>query len=107
MTGLSCREQYFLFQAVGPVFPALMVRALAAGVPLSVLLVLIERFLTPDDPVAHPVPLISGQDLMTHLKLAAGPQIGQLLAEIQLARAEGLITTPADALELAAKIAKR
>ncbi|MBD2097500.1 CCA tRNA nucleotidyltransferase [Trichocoleus sp. FACHB-591] len=104
--GLSCREQYFLFQSVGPVFPALMVRALAVGVPISVLLGLIERFLTPDDPVAHPMPLVSGQDLMTHLKLAAGPQIGQLLAEIQLARAEGLITTPANALELAAKMTK-
>lgn len=104
--GMSCREQYFLFQAVGAVFPALMVRSLAADVPLSVLSALIERFLDPEDPVAHPVPLVSGQDLMTNLRLSPGPQIGQLLAEIQLARAEGLICTPADALQLAAKIAQ-
>jgi tRNA nucleotidyltransferase (CCA-adding enzyme) len=104
--GLSCREQYFLFQSVGPVLPALMVRSLATGVPLSVLSILIERFLNPEDPVAHPVPLVSGQDLMTALRLSPGPQIGQLLAEIQLARAEGLISTPTDALEWAAKIAQ-
>jgi tRNA nucleotidyltransferase (CCA-adding enzyme) len=56
--------------------------------------------------VAHPVPLVSGQDLMTNLRLSPGPQIGQLLAEIQLARAEGFIATPTDALEWAAKIAQ-
>ena len=104
ITGLSCREQYFLFQSVGAAFPALVLLAIAVGVPLTILAPLIQRFLSPGDPVAHPTSLVSGQTLMTHLHLSPGPQIGQLLAAVQLARAEGLIETPAEALEFAAKI---
>ncbi|MCY7278356.1 MAG: CCA tRNA nucleotidyltransferase, partial [Phormidesmis sp. CAN_BIN44] len=63
---------------------------------------LIRRFLNADDPVAHPTPLLTGQDLMSALNLVAGPRIGQLLAALQLARAEGKITTREDALALAA-----
>lgn len=98
---LSAREQYLFFQAVGAVFPAIAVLAIASGVFVSAIAPLIHHFLTPDDPIAHPAPLVSGQDLMTALKLPAGPHIGRLLSEIQLARAEGKVTTPAEALELA------
>jgi tRNA nucleotidyltransferase (CCA-adding enzyme) len=62
---------------------------------------MINRFLTPNDPVAHPTPLVTGQDLMAYLKLPPGPQIGRLLAEIQLARAEGAVMGREDALRLA------
>jgi tRNA nucleotidyltransferase (CCA-adding enzyme) len=103
-TGLSCREQYFLFQSVGAAFPALVVLAIAVGVSSTVLEPLIQHFLTPDDPVAHPTAMVSGKDLMQHLQLVPGPQIGQLLAAVQLARAEGLVATPAEALEFAAKM---
>lgn len=101
---LSLREQYFLFQTVGAAFPALAVLAIAHGVSLAAIAPLIQRFLIPDDPVAHPIPLLTGQDLMTALHLTAGPQIGQLLAAIQLARAEGTITTRTEAIEFARKL---
>lgn len=101
---LSLREQYFLFQSVGAAFPALAVLAIAHGIALEAIAPLIQRFLTPDDPVAHPIPLLTGQDLMTALHLSAGPQIGQLLAAVQLARAEGEISNRTEAIEFARKL---
>ncbi|UIE36435.1 CCA tRNA nucleotidyltransferase [Leptodesmis sichuanensis] len=101
---LSLREQYFFFQGVGAVFPAVAVVAIAHGVPLDAIAPLIERFLTPEDPVAHPIPLLTGQDLMKNLHIPAGPVIGKLLAAIQLARAEGKIRTIEEALQLAKEI---
>lgn len=101
---LSRREQYFFFQGVGTTFPAIAVLAIAQGLTIDAILPLIERFLNPNDPVAHSTPILTGQDLMTALKLPPGPVIGQLLAAIQLAKAEGLISTAADALNLAADL---
>ncbi|EKQ67061.1 tRNA nucleotidyltransferase/poly(A) polymerase [Leptolyngbyaceae cyanobacterium JSC-12] len=100
----ALRDQYFFFQGVGAIFPAVAVLALASGVPLSAIAPLIERFLNPTDPVAHPTPLVTGQDLMVNLQLPAGPLIGRLLAAIQLARAEGNICTPEEAIQLAATL---
>lgn len=100
----SLREQFEFFQGVGVTFPAVAILALAAGVPLEAIVPFIQRFLTPDDPVAHPIPVLTGQDLMEKLNLPPGPQIGHLLAEIQRARAEGTITTPAEALALAQQL---
>lgn len=97
----SPRQQYRFFQGVGAAFPAVIVLAIAVGIPAEALQPLIHRFLTPEDPVAHPTPLLTGQDLMKALQLPAGPQIGRLLSEIQLARAEGTIATAAEALEFA------
>lgn len=93
--------QYHFFQAVGPVFPALIISALAAGRALSELRLLIRRFLDPSDQVAHPTPLLSGQDLMQGLQISPSPQVGQLLAALQLARAEGKINTPDAAFSFA------
>ena len=101
---ISLRDQYFLFQGIGVIFPALALLALAIGIPLPVMAPLIDRFLTPGDPVAHPTPLITGQHLMAALSLTPGPRIGQLLARVQLAQAEGEISTPAEALEFAAQL---
>ena len=50
------------------------------------------------------MPLLSGQDLMTALKLSAGPLIGKLLAALQLARAEGQVKNREEALALAADL---
>jgi tRNA nucleotidyltransferase (CCA-adding enzyme) len=97
----TAREQYFFFQHVGMVFPALAVLAVAMGTTVAEISPLVERFLTPNDPICHPVPLITGRDLMTRLALPAGPRIGQLLLEIQLAQAEGKISTPAAAIDFA------
>lgn len=101
---LSRRDQYFLFREVNDLFPALAVLAIALGTALEAIAPLIERFLTPDDPVAHTPTLITGRDLMTHLQLSPGPQIGHLLAQIQMAQAEGRVTTAAEALTLASQL---
>ncbi|MGA7936604.1 MAG: CCA tRNA nucleotidyltransferase [Kovacikia sp.] len=103
---LSLREQYEFFQGVGATFPAVAVLAIAAGTPAEIMIPLIQRFLIPTDPVAHPIPLLSGQDLMTRLNLPAGPRIGHLLAAIQLARAEGKLVTAEEALQWAARLVK-
>jgi tRNA nucleotidyltransferase (CCA-adding enzyme) len=103
---MSIKEQYFLFKNVGLVFPALMVSAVASGMPVEAIATLINRYLNPNDQVAHPKALISGNDLMQSLNLPPGQQIGQILGEIQLAIAEGKISTREDALELARQLIK-
>lgn len=97
----SARSQYFFFQTAGAVFPAVALLALAADAAWEAIIPLIERFLTPDDPICHPRPLLTGRDLMKALELPAGPRIGQLLQEIQVAQAEGKIASRAQALEWA------
>lgn len=101
---MSISEQYFFFKNVGLVFPALVVSAIALRMPVEAVTPLMNRYLNPDDQVAHPKALISGNDLIQSLNLAPGQQIGQLLGEIQLAIAEGKISTREEALELAAKL---
>ncbi len=98
---LTAREQYYLFRNIGAAFPALVVLSVAAGVPIASIAPLIERYLTPDDPIAHPSPLLTGRDLMAQLNLPPSPTIGHLLESIQLARAEGKIETRSEALEFA------
>jgi tRNA nucleotidyltransferase (CCA-adding enzyme) len=98
---MSLREQYFLFRDVGIVFPVLAVLAVAAGVAVDDISLLINRYLDADDIIAHPTQLVSGNDLMEYLNLPRSPQVGQLLMEIQLARVEGRIATREDALKLA------
>lgn len=94
----SRRQQYVLFKTVGNSFIALALVALAEGIPFSLMAELIERFLDPADPVAHPHALISGRDLIQQLGLRPGPHIGRLLSEAEIAHAEGKITAPAEAL---------
>lgn len=101
LPNLSLRDQYNLFRGVGSVFPALVVLTVAIGTPIEAIAPLIQRFLTPNDPVAHPNQVLTGRDLMKTLELPPGPQIGQLLEAIQLAQAEGRIHTREDALTLA------
>ena len=98
---LSLRDQYFFFQGVGMVFPAVVAMALAHGAHWEAIAPLIQRFLDPHDPVAHAIPLVTGKDVMQHLNITAGPIIGQLLSAIQLAQAEGQVHTPAEALAFA------
>ena len=98
---MSLREQYFFFQAVGSVFPALAVLAVAEGVSVEQIAPLMNRYLNPEDQVAHPTPLVTGHDLMQQLKLPPSPQIGELLTEIQIARIEGKVSTRDEALAFA------
>ncbi|NEQ44833.1 MAG: CCA tRNA nucleotidyltransferase [Leptolyngbya sp. SIOISBB] len=95
----SRRQQYVLFKTVGNSFIALALVALAEGSPFPLLAELIDRFLDPADPVAHPHALVSGRDLIQQLGLRPGPHIGRLLSEAEVAHAEGKITTPSEALE--------
>lgn len=101
---MSVREQYFFFLDVGTVFPAVAVLAVASGISVNEITPLIDRYLTSDDQVAHPTQLVTGNELMRSLNLPAGPQVGQLLTAIGVARAEGKISTPQEALEFAAQI---
>jgi tRNA nucleotidyltransferase (CCA-adding enzyme) len=101
---MPLRDQYFLFQGVGSAFPALAVLAVGLGLSLEAIAPLVQRFLTPNDPVAHPVLPVTGRDLMTALQLPAGPQIGHLLQAIQLAQAEDKIVTTDDALNFAQQL---
>lgn len=101
---MSLREQYFFFQNVGSVFPALAVLAVASEVPVEAIAPLSDRYLNPDDQVAHPTPLVTGNDLMKALHLPASPQVGKLLTELQVARIEGKISTREDALKFAAQL---
>lgn len=94
----SRREQYELFQTVGAVFPALVLLGLARGLEREAIMPYIQRYLDPQDVVAHPTPLVTGRDLMQALNLPPSPQIGQLLKSIELAQAEGKIATAAAAI---------
>ncbi len=98
---LSLTEQYFWFQSVGNNFPLLVILAIAAGVNIAQLTELIDRYLNPEDQVAHPTPLVNGHDLIQALRLTPSPTIGKLLTEIQLARILDKIATPAEAIEFA------
>ena len=101
---MSIKEQFFFFKNVDRVFPALVVSAVAARMPVEAIATLIKRYLNPDDQVAHPKALISGNELMRGLNLPPGQQIGQLLGKIQLAQAEGKISNQEEALDFARKL---
>lgn len=102
--GMSLREQYFFFQEAGEAFPVVAVFAVAVGVNMEAIAPLIDRYLTPDDQVAHPTQLVTGNDLIQALNLRPSPKIGQLLTEIQLSRIEGKISTPAEAIKFASQL---
>jgi tRNA nucleotidyltransferase (CCA-adding enzyme) len=101
------RSQYHLFQQVGHVFPALFMMALAIGIDMTALRALMNRFLDPEDVVAHPLPVLSGQDLMQSLNLPPSPQVGRLLSALQIAKAEGIIDNRDSAIAFARSILER
>lgn len=103
-TPMSLGEQYFWFRNVGEVFPALAVLAVASGMLVEEIAPPINRYLNPDDQIAHPTPLVTGNDLMKALNLRSGPQVGKILDALGLARAEGKISTPAEALIFATQL---
>jgi len=101
---LSLREQYFLFQELGVLFPALIVSAIADGFSIDSLSTLINRYLNPNDPVAHPQLLLTGNELMEALNLRPSPKIGELLLEIQLGQIEGKVKTIEAAIAFAKQL---
>ncbi len=97
----SIADELFWFKGLGEVFVAWTVFAVASGLPIEAIAASIDRYLNPDDPVAHPRPVIDGNTLMDALNLSKGPHIGRLLTAIQIARAEGKVQTPAEAIAFA------
>ncbi|MEA5593014.1 CCA tRNA nucleotidyltransferase [Rivularia sp. UHCC 0363] len=112
VSSMSLREQYFLFREAGCVFPTTAVLAVAYGnvaeisedKPLQTYASLLARYLSPDDPVAHPTQLISGIHIISSLNLSSSPLIGKLLTEIAIAQIEGKIATSDEAIEFARKL---
>ncbi|MBP0002419.1 MAG: CCA tRNA nucleotidyltransferase [Cyanobacteria bacterium SBC] len=96
---MSVRNRYFWFKAVGDVFPSYAVFAMASGIDFTSIEAYLDRFLTPNDSIAHPQPLVSGQDLIEKTHLSKGPQIGYWLTEIAVAHAEGKVSTAEEALQ--------
>jgi tRNA nucleotidyltransferase (CCA-adding enzyme) len=100
-SSLSLREQYFLFQETGFVFPATAVLAVAHANLVEGIAPLVSRYLNPDDPVSHPIPLVNGKDLIIALNIPASPVVGKILTEIAVAQVEGRIGTKEEAIDLA------
>ena len=98
---MSLAQQYFFFRTAGEVFPVVAVLAVADGMNVEAIALLVNRYLNPNDPVAHPTPLVTGKELMQALKLPSSPLVGELLLQIQLAYIEGKISTPNEAIEFA------
>lgn len=95
---LTLREQYFLFLETQTSFPILAVLAQALGISKIIISPLIERYFNVQDPVAHPVNLITGNDLIKELNLQPSPLIKHLLTEAAIGQIEGKIKTKKDAL---------
>jgi len=92
-------EQYYLFDRLGEMLPALFTLALADGIPLQWFW--LDRWLNPHDLLAHPPALISGDDLKAHLGIKPSPKLGELLRAIREAQIQQIITDRAGALEFA------
>ena len=98
---MSLREQYFFFLGVGDVFEIFALLALNSGVDREAIAMLSKRYFDPGDRAAHPQPLVTGNDLIKHLRISPGPAIGKLLTELQIAYVEDKISTVEEALQLA------
>jgi tRNA nucleotidyltransferase (CCA-adding enzyme) len=94
-------QQFHFFQSIGQTFPSVLLLTLAQGIAIDNLRGVIDRYLDKTDPVAYPNAILTGQDLMRELNLSPSPKIGQILAALQLARAEGVIVDRLTALAFA------
>jgi tRNA nucleotidyltransferase (CCA-adding enzyme) len=102
-TQMSLADQYFFFRTAGVVFPVVAVLTVVQKISIDAIAPLVNRYLNPQDPVAHPTPILTGNDLMKALKLSPSPLVGEMLLQIQLAQIEGKISTQEDAIAFAAK----
>ncbi len=94
----SLKSQYFFFQLVGQVLPILAIFALANNLPEDLMTMLIDRHCDNQDKVAHPQPLLTGNDLIKSLQLSPSPLIGELLTQIQIAYIEEKISNQKEAI---------
>ncbi len=101
---MSLTEQYFLFLDLQDIFPVLALLLAVKTDSTNVIEPLLHRYFNPEDPVAHPQPLVTGNDLIGQLSLKPSPQIGKLLTAISIAQIEGKINTVSEAIALANNI---
>jgi tRNA nucleotidyltransferase (CCA-adding enzyme) len=101
---MSLRSRYFFFREAGNIFPAVVLFALGNNCSVEAIAPLITHYLNPDDLVAYPTSLVSGQDIMISLNIPASPIIGELLTEIAVAQVEGRVSTPEQAIALAMQL---
>jgi tRNA nucleotidyltransferase (CCA-adding enzyme) len=109
---MSLREQYYWFREVGVVFSSTIVLALVQDMlntkfqkhSLELYRPLVERYLNPDDLVAHPSPLVTGKEVIVALNIPPSPLVGDILQEIAIAQAEGKVNDSQGALALARKL---
>ncbi len=94
----SLKEQYQFFQPTLEFFPAIAVLALASGYEFEAIAHWLERWLNPDDAIAYPVSLITGDDLRKDLGIAPSPKIGELLESVKIAQVEGKINSREEAI---------
>lgn len=95
---LGRADYFYLFKTAGTSLPAVALVALALGIPWQAVTALLERYLSPNDELAHPQALISGRDLIRELGVPSGPRIGELLSVVEKAQAEGTIASRDQAL---------
>ncbi|NRB09065.1 MAG: [cytidine(C)-cytidine(C)-adenosine (A)]-adding enzyme [Richelia sp.] len=95
---MSLREKYFFFREAGKVFPTVVLFAFGNGCLVEAIAPVIRHFLSPDDLVAHPTALVSGEEIMISLNIPASPIIGELLTEVAVAQAEGRVSTTEEAI---------
>lgn len=84
-------SQYFFFQSVGNNFPSVALYALAHEIPEDLIIMLMNRYLDPNDLIAHPQPLLTGKEVINILKIKPSPMVGKLLTELYIAQIEGKI----------------
>ncbi|MFN3362023.1 MAG: CCA tRNA nucleotidyltransferase, partial [Pseudanabaenaceae cyanobacterium] len=92
-------DQYYLFANVGEILPALFALARADGIPVSKMW--LDRWLNPQDPIAHPPTLVTGDDLQQILSIKPGPRLGQLLTAIREAQIQQIVNNREEALAFA------
>jgi len=110
---ISRRAIYRFFQAAGPAGVEICMLSLAdqlatSGASLSqdvwihqidVVRALLEAYWEHPEQSVTPTSLITGKDLLDQFRLAPGPQIGKLLAQVREAQAVGEVRDREDALE--------
>ncbi|WP_338430168.1 CCA tRNA nucleotidyltransferase [Synechococcus elongatus IITB3] len=98
-TAATTAGQVALFQTLGELVPALLLQLEAGNLRQT----LLQRYQTPNDPIAHLHPLVSGTDLQVSLGIRSGPHLGQLLQELRVAQAEQQFCDRAGAIAFAAR----
>lgn len=94
----SLKDQYKFFQLTLEFFPAIAALALASDYDFKAIATWLERWLNPDDAIAYPPSLITGDDLRQDLGIAPSPRIGELLESVKIAQVERKIQTKEEAI---------